>query len=54
MLFIEFKCEEGAMKKLDMLRVETGLTQLHYRMREIVKIWSEKYERPNGKSGNTQ
>ena len=43
-LFYEFECKEGAMRKIDLLRVETGLSSLGPQVKEMVKLWSEKHE----------
>lgn len=40
MIFYEYKCEEGAMKKLEKLRFEMNLTELDYSVRDIVKEWA--------------
>lgn len=40
-IYYEFKCEEGAMHKLDMLRVSKALTELDNRVRQVVKEWSD-------------
>jgi hypothetical protein len=39
-VYYEFKCEEGAMHRLDMLRVEKALTELDNRVKHVVKEWS--------------
>ena len=41
-IYYQHKCEEGAIKKLDRLRVSTGMVVLDYRVRDMVKIWNEK------------
>ena len=40
MLFYIHKCEEGAITKLEMLRVSKGLTMLDNRFKEIVQEWN--------------
>jgi len=37
-IYYNYKCKEGAMRKLEMLRIEKGLTGLHNRIGEVVKI----------------
>ena len=41
MIYYEFDCEEGSMKRLNKLRVEKNLTELDNRIRYIVKEWGE-------------
>lgn len=38
-IFYKHRCEGGAMNKLERMRVEEGLVELDYRIRDIVKIW---------------
>ena len=38
-IYYEFKCAEGAMTRLNNMRVEKNLTILDNRIREIVKEW---------------
>jgi hypothetical protein len=38
------RCKEGAIKKLDMLRVTTGMVMLDYRVKDMVKIWNTKLQ----------
>jgi len=40
MIFYEFKCEEGAMVRLEKLRFDMKLSQLDYSVRDIVKEWA--------------
>lgn len=40
-IYYDFKCEEGAMDKLDKLRVEKNLTVLDNRIKEVVQIWAK-------------
>ena len=41
-IFYYHKCKEGTVKKLERLRVSTGMVELDYRVRDMVKIWNEK------------
>ena len=40
-IYYEFECEEGAMKKLEKLRVEKNLTELDNRIKTVVQEWSK-------------
>lgn len=40
-IFYDFQCEEGAMEKLDKLRVEKNLTILDNRIKEVVQTWAK-------------
>jgi len=44
-IYYEFECEEGAMKRLEKLRVEKNLTELDNRIKTVVQEWSNKNER---------
>ena len=39
-IYYEFKCDDGAMHRLDMLRVDKACTELDNRVRQVVKEWS--------------
>lgn len=39
-IYYEFECEEGAMKKLEKMRVEKNLTELDSRVKTVVQEWS--------------
>lgn len=41
-MFNDFKDEEGAMRKLEKMRMEKGLTQLDNRIRDMIKNWAKK------------
>ena len=41
-VFYKFNCEEGAAKRIEMMRFELGLAQLHNLVREAVKEWGAK------------
>lgn len=43
-IFYEYKCEEGALKRLEMLRLEKGLTQLDERIRQAIFVWKSKLD----------
>lgn len=40
-IYYDFKSEEGAMKKVELMRVEKNLTELDNRFKNIVKEWSK-------------
>jgi hypothetical protein len=40
-IFNDYKCEEGVIKKMDQLRLETNLVELDYRFREAVHMWAK-------------
>jgi len=48
----DFNCEEGAMKRIEKLRVEKGLTELDNRVIEMVRMWSKQNEKSNAESSN--
>lgn len=43
-IYYHHKCDEGAIHKLDQLRISTGMVELDYRVRDMVKIWSTKLQ----------
>jgi hypothetical protein len=49
MVYYDFKCEEGTTKRLEMLRIEKGLTGLDNRIRDIIGEWKKGEEHDNGK-----
>jgi hypothetical protein len=38
-IYYDYKCEEGAMQKLESLRIDTGLVELNLIFRDIVQSW---------------
>jgi len=44
-VYNRLQCPEGVMKKIEMLRVEKGLTELDNRIREVVREWKNKQEK---------
>ena len=41
-IYYSFKCEEGAIERIEKLRVELGLVNLDKRFREMVQIWESR------------
>jgi len=46
-IYYNYKCEEGAMKKLEMLRLEKKMVELDLRVKEAVVFW---YNKSKGKN----
>ena len=44
-IYYHHKCEEGAMKKLEMLRLKKGLVELDYLVRDMIRVWSGKVKK---------
>ena len=53
-LFYEFSCEEGAMERLDKLRVEKDLTELDNQVIDMVRIWSQRNAKQHTEPANVQ
>ena len=43
-IYYHYKCEKGAMKTLEKMRVEKNLTELDLRIGQIVKVWNNTTE----------
>lgn len=50
-IYYDYKCEEGAMKKVEMLRVRCNLVELPNTIRDAVREWAKKhYEKKESKN----
>jgi hypothetical protein len=49
-IYYKYKGAEGAMRKIEMIRVQMGLVELHNNIKGIIRLWNQKHEEQKSKS----